>query len=71
MRSQTKTVVFTGTHVFSEPEQEAYIRRHLTPSEEIVSDRRLLEHIRRWFIGRCVPCSGFFDLLLIAQVVTD
>jgi len=63
MSSLGKTVVFTGTGVFTEPEQEAYIRRHLTLSEEVVSDRRLLERIRRWFIGRCVPCSGFFDLL--------
>ena len=71
MRSLGETVVFTGTGVFSEPEQEAYIRRHLTLSEEVVSDRRLVERIRRWLIGRCVPCSGFSDLLLIVQIVTD
>jgi len=71
MKSRAQAVVFTGTGVFEELEQAAYIRRHLTLSEEVFSDRRLLERIQRWFIGRCVPCSGFFGLLLIVQIVID
>jgi hypothetical protein len=71
MVSSREIIVFTGTGVFSDQsQQEAYIRRYLPLSED-VSDRRLLERMKRWFIGRCVHRLGFCDLFLTTRIVID
>jgi hypothetical protein len=72
MTSSRGTIVFTGAGVFSDKsEQEAYIKRYLTLSEDVVSDRRLLERMKRWFIGRCVLDLGLLDLFLTFRIVID
>jgi hypothetical protein len=55
MTSRRETTVITGTGAFpNEAEQEKYIRRYLTLSDGNVSDKRLLERIKQWCMGRCV-----------------
>jgi hypothetical protein len=49
-------LVFTDTGRFRphDPSQEAYIRQYLTLSDNVISDRRLLERMSYWFSGRYV-----------------
>jgi hypothetical protein len=71
MTSRTGTTIFTGSAVFSdESEQEKYIRGYLTISEDNLSDRYLLERMKRWCMGRCVFLE-FFDLSLTSRIVID
>ena len=71
MTSRTGTTIFTGSAVFSdESEQEKYIRGYLTISEDNLSNRYLLERMKRWCMGRCVFLE-FFDLSLTSRIVID
>jgi hypothetical protein len=55
--------VFTDAGNFLQGEsQEAYVRKHITLSDNL-SDRRLLERIRHWFVGRYIFYLALFDLV--------
>jgi hypothetical protein len=53
-----KVVTNTGNFLDKEA-QKSYVLRYITLSDHD-SDRRLLERIQTWFIGRCVSCPALF-----------
>ena len=62
--------VFSNVGCFAggDPPQEAYIRRYLTLSDDDISDKRLLEHMKLWFSGRYVyylALQDFFSSIIV------
>jgi hypothetical protein len=50
-------IFFDVGNFLDKASQEEYVRRHITLSDS-PSDRRLLERITHWFVGRCVFCNA-------------
>jgi hypothetical protein len=53
--------VFSGSAVFSHSAQVDYAKVNLALSEVHPSDRRLLQRMERWLLGRCVLFLSCFD----------